>query len=148
MDKKTDRRLFYQTYFKIDGMQRITSVAELKNAIVTLESERDIKGSLLKEQVLIAYDRLRPVNLIKDAMKELFSTSIIDDDIIGKAASMAGGYLIKKLFVGKSKNSIRKLLGSILQFGISNLIVRNSDTIKSIGLTFIKFFTGKAKAYN
>jgi hypothetical protein len=126
-------------------MQNITSVVGLKNAIQSLENERNIKGELLKKQVMITYESLRPVNLIKNTLKDLFSSSFEGEDISGIAAGLTGGFLFKKLFVGRSGSAFKKLLGSILQFGITNIIARNSNMIKTFVPVFIKLFSGKKK---
>jgi hypothetical protein len=121
-------------------MQKITSVAELKNAILILETEQIEKGKALKEQVHIVYEGLRPVNLIKNALKELVSSSFQVENISGTAAGIFSGYLMKKLFVGKSDSPFRKLLGLAFQYGITNLMAQNSAAIKSAGLAIFRYF--------
>jgi hypothetical protein len=46
---------------------------------------------------------------------------------------LATGYLSRKIVVGASGNIFRKLLGSILQFGVTNIVAQHPDVIKSIG---------------
>jgi hypothetical protein len=45
---------------------------------------------------------------------------------------MATGYVSKKIFIGTSGNVIRKLFGSILQTGVTNVISQHPDAIKSL----------------
>jgi hypothetical protein len=127
-------------------MQKITSVAGLKSAIQTLEIEQSIKGCLLKEQLFLTYESLKPINLIRNTLKELFSSQFLMDDVSGSAMGAVSGFLLKKLFVGASATKFRKLIGSVLQFGITNFITQNSDQIKSFALAlFQHFFTDKKK---
>jgi hypothetical protein len=126
-------------------MQKITSVAELKNAIQILENEQRVKGNALKEQVLLTYESLKPVNLIKNTIKELISSTLQVENISGAAAGMLSGYLMKKLFVGKSTSPFKKLLGLVFQYGITNLMAQNSAVIKSAGLALFQYFRGKKK---
>jgi hypothetical protein len=49
-------------------------------------------------------------------------------------------FLSKKIFVGTSGNLIRNLIGYILQFGVTNVVALNSDTIKSFGQTISQHF--------
>jgi hypothetical protein len=114
-------------------MQNITSVDELKNAIQLLEVEQGIKGERLKEQFYITYESLRPVNLLRNALKDIFSSPHLAENISGTAMGAASGFLIKKLFIGKSGNPFRNLLGSLVQLGISNIVTQNADFIKSAG---------------
>jgi hypothetical protein len=126
-------------------MQKISSVEGLRNAIQLLEAEQNIKGELLKKQVMIAYESLRPVNLVKSTLKDLFSTSFEGENISGIAAGLTGGYLLKKLFVGRSGNPFKKIIGSILQLGITNIIAQNSNLIKTFVPALIKLLSGKKK---
>jgi hypothetical protein len=42
------------------------------------------------------------------------------------------GFISKKIAVGNSDNPYRNLLGTILQFGVTNLVAQNPDAIKSM----------------
>jgi hypothetical protein len=114
-------------------MQNITSSEGLKDAIQLLEVEQEIRGQLLKEQLYITYESLKPLNLLKHTLKEITSTPYMLDNISGGAMGLVSGFLSKKIFVGASGNLIRKLIGSLLQFGITNVVAQNSGVIKSVG---------------
>ena len=114
-------------------MQNITSAAGLKNAIQLLEAEQAVKGQLLKEQFYLTYESLKPVNLLKSTLNDIASSPYLIDNILGTAMGLATGYLSKKIFIGASGNIFRKLFGSILQFGVTNVVAQHPDTIKSFG---------------
>ena len=124
-------------------MQEITSTAALQDAIQLLESEQAVKRQLLKEQFYITFESLKPLSLLKSAVKDLSSSPYLLDNISGTAIGVASGYLSKKIFIGTSGNLIRKLLGSILQFGVTNIVAQHSDTIKSIGQANFHHFLSK-----
>ena len=126
-------------------MQNITSAVELKDAIQLLEAEQSIKGQLLREQLFLTYESLKPVNLLKNTLKEISSTPYLIDNISGTAMGLLGGFLSKKIFVGTSGNLMRKLFGSVLQIGVTNLVAQNSETIKSVGQALIQHFFQKKK---
>jgi hypothetical protein len=113
-------------------MQNITSVVGLKDAIQLLEEEQYIKGQLLKDQLFLTYESLKPVNLIRNTLKEISSSPYLIDNISGTAMGLLSGFLSRKLFVGTSGNFIRKIIGSFLQFGVTNAVAQNSEVIKSI----------------
>ena len=113
--------------------QRITSVAALKNAIRVMEVEQQSKELELKEQFALTYESLKPINLIRNTLKNLFTSSFLGEDISGTAVGAAGGYLVKKLLVGSSGNMLRKLIGAALQIGVTNIASHKSDVIKSFG---------------
>jgi hypothetical protein len=116
-------------------MQQITTVAGLKNAIQILEIEQNARKEELKEQLHLTYESLRPVNIIRSTLKELFSMS---DNIPGTALGAAGGFLLKKLLVGSSGGVLKRLIGTVLQLGITNIASHKSDAIKSLGLSLFQ----------
>jgi hypothetical protein len=125
-------------------MKNITSVAGLKNAIQLLEDEQAGKGQLLKEQFYITYNSFKPGNLLGGTLKEMVSSPYLIENIIDTTISIATGYLAKKIVVGASSNMIRRLLGSVMQLGVTNLVTKHPDTIKRIGqFVFQRFFHKK-----
>jgi hypothetical protein len=124
-------------------MQNITSITELKNAIQFLEVEQNLKGKLLKEHFFLTYESLKPVNLLKSTLSDITKSPYLVDNIIGTALGLATGYLSKKIFIGASGNKIRKLIGSIMQYGITNVVAQNSDAIKSFGRSLFQHFFRK-----
>ena len=121
----------------------MTSSAELKKAIELLEAEQDVKLQLLKQQFYTAYESLRPVNLIRSSIKDVTSSPYLIENIVGSALGLATGYFSKRMVVGASVNRVRKLLGSILQFGVTNVIAHNADTIKSFGRQILQHVFNK-----
>jgi len=119
-------------------MQTITSTSDLKNAIQLLEVEQADKGQLLKEQFYLAFESLKPVNLIKNALKDISSSPYLVDNIVGTAMGLATGYLSKGIFIGTSGNKIKRLIGTIMQFGITNVIAQNSDSIRSFSRSLFR----------
>jgi hypothetical protein len=124
-------------------MQQITSVKELRYEIVSLEADQVIKGQILKEQLYITYESLKPVNLIRRTFKDLTSSQYLVDNIPGTIMGLVTGYLSKKIVSGGSANILRKLLGSILQFGVTNVVAKNSDVIKSVGMSAFEHFLNR-----
>ncbi|MCE5345053.1 MAG: hypothetical protein LLG13_02030 [Bacteroidales bacterium] len=125
-------------------MQNITSTAALKNAIQLLEAEQAAKGKLLKEQLYLTYESLKPINLLRSALKDISASPYLINDITGTAMSLASGIISKKIIAGKSGNLLRKLLGSVLQLGVTNFMERHSDIIRSfIQVIFRHVFSRK-----
>jgi len=124
-------------------MEKITSSAELKNAIKQLEIEHAEKGILLKEQFLITYESLKPINVIKNYFKEIVSAENLADHLMGNVLSVVSGYFSKKIVVNGSDNKFRQLLGSVLQFGVTKVIAQHAETIESIGKSIFQHFLHK-----
>jgi len=124
-------------------METITSIAELKTAIQVLEFEQMIKRQQLKDQLLLTHESLKPVNLIKSTLSEVASSPYLIDNILGATMGLASGYLTRKLVVSGSHNIFKKILGSVLQFGVTNLVAQHTDPIKSVGQYIYQHFLHK-----
>jgi hypothetical protein len=126
-------------------MQNITNFDELKNAIKLLEVEQALKRQLLKEQLNISYESLKPVNILRKTLKEITLSHDLTDNILGTASGLASGYLSKKIFIGASGNLFRKLIGSLLQFGVTTVVSQHPDVIKSLGKLIIQHLFARKK---
>jgi hypothetical protein len=127
-------------------MRSENSILDLKNAILLLESEQEIKGKALKEQLSLVYESFKPVNLITGTLNDIARSPFLIDNMIGTGIGLASGFLTRKVFVGSSGSLIRKFLGAILQFGVTNVVAQHSVNIKSIGqLLFQKLIQKKEK---
>ncbi|OFY35430.1 MAG: hypothetical protein A2W91_08425 [Bacteroidetes bacterium GWF2_38_335] len=116
---------------------------KLKNAIHLLEEEQTVKRQLLKNQLLIAADSLKPVNIIKHTLKDVSSGNDLISSIIVPAVSFAAGSISKTIFVGSSGNIIRKIMGSVLQMKVTDTITKHPDIIKSLGAILAERFFPK-----
>jgi hypothetical protein len=126
-------------------MQDITTVAGLKDAIKILEAEQKEKGKQLREQLLLTYESLMPVNLLRRTLKELFSASHLVQDFSGTTLGMIIAYLTKKLFIRESQSKFRKMVAYVLQMGISKLVAQKAEYIKAVGEVIIQHLFRKTE---
>lgn len=118
-------------------MQNISTYSDLKNAIQLLEVEQDVKAQLFKDQLLITFESIKPINIIRKSLHDISSSPDLIDNIFGVATGVASGLLSRKIFIGGSGNIIRKFLGTMLQFGVTNVVAKNPKTIKTVGQTIM-----------
>jgi hypothetical protein len=114
-------------------MRKITSVAELKNAIHILEEERTVKEQAMKEQFFLTYESFKPAKLLGSTLKEMIASPYFVENILDTGIGLATGYMSRKIVVGASSNIIRKFIGYAVQAGVSNFVSKHPGTIKSIG---------------
>lgn len=124
-------------------MKPITTAEELRNAIRILEIDQTLKEQLLKEQFYLTYESLKPVNLIKSALNEVTTSPYLTDNILGATVGLISGYISKKIAVGRSGSTIRKILGSLLQFGVTNIVAQHTDKLKSVVESIFQNFLHK-----
>ena len=119
-------------------MQNTTYTTKLKNAIQLLEVEQADKEQFLKEQFQQTYESLKPINLVKSTLKDITSSTFLKGSVLGTGMGLATGFLSKKIVVAGSGNIFRKLLGSIVQFGVTSIVAKNPEAIISLGRFLIK----------
>lgn len=124
-------------------MNKITSIAELKESIFLLEIKKVNEGALLKEQFQTTYESLKPANLIKNTLNELTSTPDLKGDLLNATLGLAAGFLSKKVVVGSTENPLKQVLGTLLQIAVTSIVSKNADGIKSIAQLLINNIINK-----
>jgi hypothetical protein len=129
-------------------MEKITSIAELRISILLLEIKQANEMTLLKEQFNITIIGLKPGNLIKNKFHDIVSSPDLKENILSTALGLAVGYLSKKAIVGSTHNPLKQLLGTLLQVGVTGIVSKNSDGIKSVASKLIGTFLNKKSISN
>jgi hypothetical protein len=129
-------------------MQHINSADKLKATISELEQKRALEKRMLKEQSLEAYDSIKPVNLIRSAVQDVAETPDLQDRLINATAALVAGSLSNLIFQGVSHSPLKKLVGTVIQFGVTKIIVDNPEVVKAIGLGIYKLITHKSRKEN
>ena len=114
-------------------MTKINSGTDLRVAILKLEAEQAYEEKVLKEQLHLAYESVKPVNLVKGIVKDVVESKDLKADLVNASVALTAGYLSKKLFEGVANGPIKKLLGTALMFGITNAVAKNPETVKTAG---------------
>jgi len=126
-------------------MQKITTAEALRVAIIKLETRQLSEEKLLKDQFYITYVSLKPVNVLRTAINEFLTLSDLKEPLIETTAGIITGYLSRILIIRNSKNPFIRLAGIFAQYGITNLISKNSSKILRVALRFIKSLTSPSK---
>lgn len=121
-------------------MEQIKTQHDLRAAILRLELQQAEEGKALKEQFQTAYQSVRPANIILNTLKDLGDSSFVKDGFLNTTVGLGTGYLSKMVFQGVVKSPIKKLLGSALMFGITNVVSKNPETIKAIAKKIFNLF--------
>ncbi len=124
-------------------MQPITSKADLKRAISQLEEKQAADWLLLHEQIKSTYESFKPLNIIKSTLKDAASSLGIKDKILGAGMGITVGYLSKALITNAVGGPIKRILGTLLEVGISTIISHNPEAIKMASDKIFSFFSTK-----
>lgn len=127
-------------------MAKITSASELRERIQQLEIKQVEDMRLMKEQLLVTYESMKPYNIIKSSVKDFAQSPNLKGDVINATLGLAAGYLSKKVVIGSTHNPIKKVLGAFLELAISNAVSKNSEGIKSTLVELLDSFLKRNKA--
>lgn len=126
-------------------MKKTNETDSLNELIALYEQKHDYELKELKDQFHVAYESLKPINLLESLFHEVTASQEIKNDLASSAIGLGAGFLSKRLFGDYSHKPIKRILGTAAQFAIANLVSKNSDTIKTIGSNLIRHLFGKNK---
>ena len=112
-------------------MTKPTPKELLKESIRQLELKQAEEGEQLKAQFKATYESLKLVNLLKSSLKEVTESVEIKNNLFETIVSIVTGYLTKKLMISSSTNPFKKILGVLIQLGVTNLVAKNAETIRT-----------------
>ncbi len=122
-------------------MSKTSRTSRLRQSIALLEAKRAEELIVLKKQFHEACEHLKPVNLIKNTMKEVAESPDVINGMGNAALGLASGYMAKNVLFSSTKNPLLKLVGVAVQAVVTGLVTKNSDKIKETGMDLIKSFT-------
>lgn len=102
----------------------------LKDAIAVLQQKQAGELKLLREQFHITYDSLKPMNLLKKGFQDITSLPDLKDGLINNVIGLATGYLSKKVLIGATRNPIKRILGTVLEFAVAGLVTKQVKEAK------------------
>lgn len=98
----------------------------------------------LKDQFHIAYESIKPINLLKNFVHEVTASPEIKEDVLSNVIGLLTGFISKKLIIDEKSGTFKKVFGTILQFAIANVVSKHSTNIKAVGTSlFNNFFKRK-----
>ncbi len=124
-------------------MQKISTIAELRDEIRLLEQKQSLQVQSMKEEFINVRESLRPVNILKSTFKEVVSSPDLASNVLNAAAGLGVGILSKRMFVGSTLNPFKRLLGTLIEAGVATVITTKGDSIRNSIKRLISSFSGK-----
>lgn len=124
-------------------MEKTTSVIALREKIAALETTGKAQETALKEEFAKMYEQLKPANLLSQGVKSIASSPAFKQTVLSTALSVAAGYLSKKVLVGDTDTPFKKILGQLLQAGVTTGLIKNSDEIYNAITDIVNAFKTK-----
>jgi hypothetical protein len=125
-------------------MKSKSATETLNEMIVIQKMIYDNDLELLKKQFHVAYESVKPINLVKNFFHETIASPEIKNDFLSKIIGFGTGILSKKLLLGSTHNPVTKILGTFLEFAVASKVSKHSEMIKRIGGNLFKRFFNKS----
>ena len=129
-------------------MNQLNETDKLNEAIILVKNKRTLQLKIVKEQLHVTFESLKPINLIKNAFQEVTKSPELKSNILNNVIGLTTGYLSKKVIVGASHNPIKKLWGTFLQLVITSFVARHSDAVISAGENLYQRFKKHSNNFN
>ncbi len=107
------------------------ATSRLNDQIGALKIKQAMDYEEVHASLLITQDSLHPMNQLKQALKEMISSSEAELNIINHVVGLTTGYLSKKAVIQHPNNMVKKILGSLLQFSIAHLVTKKLRTLET-----------------
>ena len=95
-------------------MEKITSSAELKDAIRRLEDRKLAEQDLLKGEFDYLREKLKPSNVVKTTFNQVFTGPNLIRTFMVASLGATAAFISKKYFHGLSGRILRRVLGQVL----------------------------------
>ncbi|MBK7233020.1 MAG: hypothetical protein IPH93_12360 [Saprospiraceae bacterium] len=127
-------------------MEHIQSLTELRAFIQKLEVQQKEDARLLKIEFDQVAENMKPVNLIKNSIKDLAASPDLVQNLLKTVAGFALGYFSKKATLGVGQKPINNILATVLQIFVTNFVTDNAGSFKEKLLNFIQKIKDKFKS--
>ena len=124
-------------------MKKLNETDALNDLIQLNQQQYDTDLSLLKEQFHIAYESIRPINFVKNLVHEVTASPQIKEDVRSNVIGFVTGFISKKIMIDEKGSTFKKVIGTILQFAVANVVSKHSMNIKAVGTALINNFFKK-----
>jgi hypothetical protein len=124
--------------------KKVTNSDELEAAIAELELKAAAQKMDLQETFSAVSENLKPLNLVKNGVRSVFSGEH-KEDILNALIGLGSGFLSRRLILGKSTGIMGKTVGKAIQWGMAGLVSKNAEKIKEKAGELIDRFFKKNK---
>ncbi|NHN26909.1 hypothetical protein FIA58_014585 [Flavobacterium jejuense] len=110
-------------------MKKVDQNQLLDEKIRLLKKKQLNDFSVLKEQFFVTAESLKPVNIIKETIHDFKNSKDIKNSLLESALGIAGGFVTRKMIIGKSSNIFKKISATVIQYLVSNFITNKAEKI-------------------
>jgi hypothetical protein len=127
-------------------MKKSYNVTSIKEEIAILEQQQKMQMDALKQNATHISDYLKPANLLKSTLENNIPIDSIKKIIFNNAIGLATGFITQKLLIKNKDTFSGKILSTLVNLLVANVVTHNADTLKNWGEQLIGFIS-KAKKH-
>jgi hypothetical protein len=110
-------------------IRKVKNTDDLALAIAELELKAAVQKKDIQETFIAVSENLRPVNLIKNGVRSVFSGEH-KEELVNVLIGLGTGILSRKLILGRTSGFVGKTVGKAIQWGMAGLVSKNAEKIK------------------
>ncbi|OCB76056.1 hypothetical protein [Flavobacterium crassostreae] len=110
-------------------MKNKTQTAALHDSIAILKQQQSQELALLKEDFQELYQSVKPANLLQTVVNQIVKIPDLKNNLLNSFIGLSTGYLSKKIMFGTTKGPIKKIVGTVVQFLVTNFVSKQTDTV-------------------
>jgi hypothetical protein len=115
------------------SINSIKTMEQLAEAVLLLESRQELEGKQLREQFMRSYQSIRPANLVRSAIHEVTESQDLKDHLVSTGVGLVAGHVSKQAFESVSDSPVKQLIGTAIQFGVTNVVARHPEVVLAVG---------------
>ena len=119
---------------------------QISMAIAELEEKKLIAFDEMKVQFYRSYESMRPINLLKSTINDLWNGSADNGGFGNNMIGVLSGLIVKNIVFRRSYNPIKIAAGITLQALSANFAEKNADIIKKAGKGILQIILYKIKS--
>jgi hypothetical protein len=120
-------------------MHNIKCEADIILAITELEQKQLEEEQIIRQQIDLIGESIRPINFIKNTLKEAADSQDLKDDLLKTVVGITAGYLTKVVLESVTDNPAKKVAGATIIYGAANILINNPNALKATGKAIFNF---------
>jgi hypothetical protein len=138
MDQRPFAKFYCETGIESIMTKGTNSTDLLRRIIQEKEAELKAEGAELRTHFYATYESMKPANIIRNTIKDLFSTPDLSNDVVNSVIGVATGLVAREVVVGKSKGLLNKFVGMAVEMVVASNVIGNGDEIRAMAKVLLK----------
>jgi hypothetical protein len=126
-------------------MSTLNQTEEIAALIHSLEEKRNNELRLLKAQLHLTGESLKPGNLLKSAAKELTGDKNVKSYLVQAGIGLVIGLLTKKIISASQNHRPKSLFGNMAEAGLNKLTLNGPAIVKIVAPIVFGFIVNAIK---